>query len=218
MKQGAIFDMDGLMFDTERQYQEVWQEIAEEMGIVLPPQFTREISGSNGDLLKSIVSKYYHTDEPMELFHRVLDRVEIRLKEYVPLKPGLLELLSFLKENGVKLAVASSSYEKIICSNLKVSNTEDYFDAVVSGSGSGIRLGKPAPDIFLFAAEQIGLSAKDCYVFEDSINGVLAGLAAGSVTIMVPDYTAPTEEIKRSDACICASLSEALELIRNGTL
>ena len=218
MKKGAIFDMDGLMFDTERQYQEVWQEIAQEMGIVLPPEFTAEISGSNGDLLKSIVTKYYHTDEPMELFRRVLDRVEIRLKEYVPMKPGLLELLSYLKEHGVKLAVASSSYEKIIRSKLKLSGTEDYFDAVVSGSGSGIKLGKPAPDIFLYAAEQIGLDAKDCYVFEDSINGVLAGLAAGSVTVMVPDYTAPNEAILKSDAHICASLLEALELIRNGTL
>ena len=86
MKQGAIFDMDGLMFDTESMYQEVWKEIAAEMGITLPDTFVYEICGTSGELLRSVVRKYYHTDDPDALFHRVVDGVEEKLKTAVPIK------------------------------------------------------------------------------------------------------------------------------------
>ena len=214
MKSGAIFDMDGLMFDTERLYQETWREIAAEMGIVLPIEFTKEISGSNGELLNRIVRTYYHTDHPEELFERCVKEVEQKLTHAVPIKPGLFELLDYLKSNGVKLAVASSSYMHVIESNLRTSKTEFYFDAVVSGQKLG--RGKPFPDIFLYAAEQIHMDPGDCYVFEDSINGVLAGLAAGCETIMVPDYVEPNEQIRSSNAHICSSLLEAKTQIEKG--
>ncbi|MBR2669157.1 MAG: HAD family phosphatase [Solobacterium sp.] len=216
MKAGAIFDMDGLMFDTERLYQENWQKIANEMGIVLPGRFAREICGTNGDMLRGIVKKYYHTEDPDGLFQSVVKGVEEMVKKQVPVKPGLFEILEFFRENGVKMAVASSSYPEVIRHNIKTSNTEQFFDAVVSGSLVG--RGKPFPDVFLYAAEQLSLDPKDCYVFEDSINGVLAGLEAGCETIMVPDYAEPNETILSSNAHICASLLEALEQIRKGAI
>ena len=215
MKQGAIFDMDGLMFDTERLYQESWREVAREMGIDLPMEFTREISGSSGDRLNQSVIRYYHTEEPQALFQRVIKGVEKMLEKEVPLKPGIVEILSWLKDQNVKLAVASSSNIDIIRSNLRNSGTEKYFDAVISGYG--LERGKPLPDIFLKAAEAIAVPPEDCYVFEDSINGVLAGLAAGSETIMVPDYVEPNETIRSSQAHICSSLLETLEEIKAGT-
>ena len=216
MKAGAIFDMDGLMFDTERLYQENWQKIANEMGIVLPDHFAREICGTNGDMLRGIVKKYYHTEDPDSLFQRVVKGVEEMVKRQVPVKTGLFEILEFFRENGIKMAVASSSYPEVIRHNIKTSNTEHFFDAVVSGSLVG--RGKPFPDVFLHAAEQLSLDPKDCYVFEDSINGVLAGLAAGCETIMIPDYAEPNETILNSNAHICASLLEALEQIRKGEI
>ena len=216
MKQGAIFDMDGLMFDTESMYQEVWKEIAAEMGITLPDTFVYEICGTSGELLRSVVRKYYHTDDPDALFHRVVDGVEEKLKTAVPVKPGLFEILEYFRAQGMKTAVASSSWPEMIRSNLQVSGTEQYFDEVVSGSW--VEHGKPAPDIFLLAAEKLGLDAKDCYVFEDSTNGVLAGLAAGCTTVMVPDYVQPNETIRKSQAVVCTSLNEALERIQNGQL
>ena len=216
MKQAAIFDMDGLMFDTEQMYQACWNEIAGEMGITLGEHFTREISGSNGDLLRSIVRKYYHTDDPDALFQEVVRRTEVRLRTAVPVKPGLVELLEFLKEKGVRLAVASSSYLRMIESNLNVSGTRKYFDQVVSGTSIG--RGKPDPDIFLYAAEQLNLDPKDCYVLEDSINGVLAGLAAGCETIMVPDCAEPNETIRSSRAHIYRSLLEVKEDMEQGRL
>ena len=137
-----------------------------------------------------------------------------RLETSVPLKPGLFELLEYLKQNHVTLAVASSSPIEIIRSNLRVSGCESYFDRVISGHF--LKRGKPAPDVFLYAADEIRLSPSDCYVLEDSINGVLAGLAAGCVTIMVPDYSPPTEELYEKGALVCSSLLEVKERIENG--
>lgn len=216
MQRGAIFDMDGLMFDTEAMYQEVWNEIASEMGFTLPQQFVFDVSGTSGELLKSVVSRYYHTDDPVSLFQRVVGTVEERLKTQVPVKPGLFEILGYFHEHNVKLAVASSSYPGIIQSNLHVSGTENYFDEIISGSW--VEKGKPEPDIFLLAASKLGLDPKDCYVFEDSNNGVMAGLAAGCTTVMIPDVVPPKEEIRNSDAVILSSLHEALDEIRTGKL
>ena len=216
MKQGAIFDMDGLMFDTEAMYQAGWNELAAEMGLTLPQQFVIEVSGSSGELLKSVVRTYFHTDDPVALYQRVVGTVEEKLKKEVPVKPGLFELLDWLSAQNLKLAVASSSYPEVIQNNLRVSGTEKYFSAVVSGSRVG--KGKPAPDIFLYAAEQLGLDPRNCYVFEDSNNGVLAGLAAGCRTVMIPDYVPPKEEVRNSDAVILSSLREALQEIKAGRL
>ena len=214
MKKGAIFDMDGLMFDSERVYQECWNAIAQEMGFSLPKEFAQEISGSTGNLLRSIVVKYYHTDDPDGIFQRVLKESHEKLKVSVPLKPGLFELLDYLRENHLTLAVASSSPMEIIRSNLKVSGCESYFDRVISGHF--LRRGKPAPDVFLYAADEIRLSPSDCYVLEDSVNGVLAGLSAGCTTIMVPDYSPPTEELYEKGAKVCSSLLEVKERMENG--
>ncbi len=214
MKAGAIFDMDGLMFDTERLYQESWNAIAEEMGITLPESFAPEICGTNGEMLREIVRRYYHTEDPQGLFERVLQSVAEKLKEQVPVKTGLFEILEFFQANGVKMAVASSSFPDVIRHNLEKTGSQPYFDAVVNSRY--VERAKPFPDIFRYAAQQLDLDPKDCYVFEDSINGVLAGLSAGCETVMVPDYAAPNETILTSKAHICSSLLEAMEQIRTG--
>ena len=214
MKKGAIFDMDGLMFDTERLYQTIWNEFAQARGITLGEGFAREIGGTSGDLLRSVIVKYYHTEDPDGLFAQVLEEARRRLRQSVPLKPGLSELLDYLRENHVTLAVASSSPIDLIRSNLRVSECEPYFDQVISGHG--LKRCKPFPDVFLNAAEELRLPPADCYVLEDSINGVLAGLAAGCTTIMVPDYSEPTQEIIEKGAKICSSLLEVRERIEQG--
>ncbi len=214
MKLGAIFDMDGLMFDTEKMYQDTWNELASEKGLTLSDQFAKEISGTSGELLNDVIRRHLQTDDPHSLYLDCIQRVAEKLSVQVPIKPGLIELLTWFQETGVKLAVASSSTIEIISSNLKVSGTESYFDKVISGSN--LEHGKPDPEIFLYAAEQLKLRPEDCYVFEDSINGVHAGLSAGCETVMVPDYTQPDESILRSRAHICSSLKEALSEIKNG--
>ena len=115
------------------------------------------------------------------------------------MKPGAGELLEYLSAQGVNIAVASSSGRARILSNLRATGLERFFDAVVSGQQ--VERGKPEPDIFLLAAKEIGCPPEDCYVFEDSLNGVRAGMAAGCTTVMVPDLVPPLEDLAVSRVC-----------------
>ena len=130
--------------------------------------------------------------------------------------PGLHEIIAYFHKNGLKLAVASSSDKDIIRNNLSKSDVLQYFDVLVSGQE--VEHGKPAPDIFLLAARELGLDPADCYVFEDGINGVEAGLAAGCATIMIPDLLQPTERCREHCAGIFDSLTAAMDAIERGNL
>ena len=194
MLKGAIFDMDGLMFDTEQIWQKNWNLIADEMGIKLADEFKYAICGTSGRLMDEVCEKYYGVADGSVVSSKVKQRVHDDLIEFTPEKPGIHEILDFFEANGVKMAVASSSAEEVIRRNLKNTNTEKYISAVVSGIG--MPNGKPAPDIFLKAAAMLELDPKECYVFEDAFNGVTAGYRAGCRTIMIPDMSQPTDEIR----------------------
>lgn len=215
MKQGAIFDMDGLLFDTERLYRDSWIFLAESFGQVPNPAFPKAVSGSSGAHMREIIHEYYPEVDAFAFQAQCYQRVAEQLEVAVPEKPGLHEILEGLHARGVKIAVASSSSVEGIEHNLRMAGIRDYFDAVVSASQ--VKNGKPAPDIFLYAAQQLGLKPEDCYVFEDSMNGIRAGAAAGCTTVMVPDLTAPTEDIRSICDAICSSLKEALDGITAGT-
>lgn len=194
MLKGAIFDMDGLMFDTEQIWQKNWNKTAAEMGISLPEEFKFNICGTSGRLMNSVIEKYYGVEDGAPIAAKVKQMVHDDLIDFTPEKPGIHEILEFFKEKGVRMAVASSSSEEVIRRNLKNTNTESYIEAIVSGVG--MTNGKPAPDIFLKAADMLGIDPKECYVFEDAFNGVTAGFNAGCRTIMIPDMSQPTEEIR----------------------
>lgn len=214
MKKGAIFDQDGLMFDTETIWQDSWRTIAAQLGAAVPEGFTRAVSGSSGDLMVRIVSEYFPDLDAREYIRLVRDRTHEEQKKHLEAKTGLFELISFFKENNVCMIVASSSTRPSIEWNLKKAEIDDCFIDVVCGQD--VENGKPAPDIFLVAAEKLGLAPEDCYVFEDSYNGVRAGHAAGCCTIMIPDQIEPDEEISKVyDAC-CTSLLEVRDRIIAG--
>ena len=208
MKKGAIFDMDGLLFDTERVWQRVWHERADELGVTLPDSFAGEICGSSGQGTLDIITRCYPGVEPVSFHREVQNEVARRLENSVPLRPGCEEILAGLAERGLKIAVASSSQLSHIEHHMRLTGLGHYFDRLVSGQQ--VKRGKPAPDIFLLAASELGLSPEDCYVFEDSPNGVKAGHAAGCAVIMIPDLITPTEEIRALCTGIFTSLSEAL--------
>ena len=134
----------------------------------------------------------------------------------MPEKPGIHEMLSFMKENGVRIAVASSSPMETIQSNLERTGILSFFDVITSGQE--VEKGKPEPDIFLLAAQRLELEPEDCYVFEDGSNGIHAGAAAGCATVMIPDLTEPNEELKNLTAGIYDSLMEAKEAIIRGEI
>ena len=216
MLKGAIFDHDGLMFDTEKIWQKNWKELADERGITLPEEFKHDICGTSGALMNQVIEKYYGVEDGAPIAAECVKRVHDDEAKHIDPKEGLDTILKMFKEHGVVMAVASSSPEAMIRRNLANGGVADYFEAVVSGQS--VAHGKPAPDIFLKAAEMIGIAPEDCYVFEDAFNGVRAGAAAGCKTIMIPDMTQPDDEMRSLAACVCVSLTEASEKIEKGEL
>ena len=129
----------------------------------------------------------------------------------VPKKPGADEILKYFRQQGIKTAVASSSSRQQIEGNLKKSGLEEYIDVIVSGTE--VEHGKPSPDIFLETARRIGCKPQECYVFEDSENGIKAGSAAGCRSIMIPDLFGPSDEVQKMCAGVYLSLSDAMKEI-----
>lgn len=211
MKQGAIFDMDGLLFDTERMYRDSWKQSAQQFGLVHNPDFPRTVCGSSGAHMREIILQYYPQVNAKAFADDCILRVERELETHVPEKTGVRDILQYFKQHGVRVAVASSSKRATVLHNLKQADILSYFDAVVSGDQ--VTHGKPAPDIFLLAAQQIGCEPENCYVFEDGTNGIRAGAAAGCTTIMIPDLTPPNAQLEQLCAGIYPSLSDAMNAI-----
>ena len=193
MVSGCIFDMDGLLFDTERIFQNYWRAIAAERGIVLADSFITEITGTSGEIQKDCK-----------------ERVLRHLAKNVPVKTGAVEILGRCRILGIKTAVASSSLLRQIENNLENAGMENCFDAIVSGDE--VEKGKPAPDIFLLAAKRIGVPPGECTVFEDSPHGIEGALRAGMKAVMIPDLLPPWEEHRRQIE-VYNNLQEAAEKI-----
>ena len=205
---GAIFDMDGLLVDTERIFQAVWREMAACRGVTLDGSFAVAISGTTGRDSEAVIRRFLPmVEDPAAFLEEGRQRVREREREQVPLRPGAAEIVAGMRERGLRLAVASSSEMEMIRHNMDLTGLSPLFDVLISGTE--YPLGKPAPDIFLGAASRLGLSPAECFVFEDSLNGVRAGLAAGCATVMIPDLVQPPEELARRCRGVYPSLSEA---------
>ena len=216
MKRGAIFDMDGLMIDTERVYQDTWEELAADRGLTLDESFPNEICGTVGEEECAVLRKYFMTEDTDSLFDDFRKRIRLKLRGKIFKKPGITELLHFLKEQGMPIIVASSSSEEEILHLMEATGLMKYLDDYISGVS--LARAKPFPDIFLKAAERIGLPASDCYVFEDSFNGIRAGRAAGAYTVMIPDILQPDEEMRSKADAIFPSLLDVLEKMKAGEM
>ena len=141
-----------------------------------------------------------------------MERVKDKLFRCVPVKKGVHEILDYFKEKEFRVAVASSSAVSQIESNLKTAGVREYFSKIVSGTE--VKQGKPAPDIFLLAAKRIDLEPEECFVFEDSANGIKAGKAAGCITVMVPDLIEASPEIIPYCTMVCSDLIQAQKRIK----
>ncbi|MCQ2367687.1 MAG: HAD family phosphatase [Kiritimatiellae bacterium] len=212
MIKGAIFDQDGLLFDTESVYQRAWIEAGRRQGVIIDPAVPRRFSGMGRKLIKEIIAAEYPLLDWEEYSKTAIELAwNEQLSSIPPKKPGLIEMLSFCRENGIKTAVASSSRIHIVRHNLTSSGVIDYFDAITTGEE--VVNSKPAPDIFLLAASKIGIEPKDCAVFEDAFSGIRGAHAAGMKPILIPDQAEPTGEI-RQIAAVYPTLDAAIEELR----
>ncbi|MDO4477587.1 MAG: HAD family phosphatase [Lachnospiraceae bacterium] len=215
-KKGALFDMDGTLIDTEMLYRRFWREGVEARGGVFAPDFLRDIGGTSGQYTLDVIHRYYPFIDGDELRLSVRARVNAEIREHIPEKKGLHELLHFLKENGFKIALATASAHERIDAFVAGAHLENVFDAILSGQD--LTKSKPDPEIFIKAAEALGLAPEECYVFEDGVNGVQAGGAAGCDTIMIPDIVPPTEAEEAICVGIYHDLLEVLEAIKTGEI
>lgn len=214
---GAIFDMDGLLFDSEAVYQRKWREVAGELGVALPDSFTIAISGASGQGALDVIRRYFGpVEDAQKIRLEVRRRVMEELKEHVPEKKGLHQILDFFREKKIPMAVASSSTFESIEHHLQAAGIRDSFDRIVSGTQ--VEHGKPAPDIFLLAAKELGVSAENCFVFEDAFNGIRAAAAAGAHPIMIPDQLQPTEEIRALCFGVYDDLIAARDALKNAAI
>lgn len=216
MKHGAIFDMDGTLLDTERLYQDTWIQLAAEFGQTPDPDFPRAVCGSSGEHMLEIIRAHYPAVDAQRFMESCYARVAQAVETAVPVKPGAEELLAYLRGQGVKLAVASSNTHVQIEKNLRLAGFLHYFDAIAGGDE--VQNSKPAPDIFLLAAQRIGCAPEDCYVFEDGANGIYAGAAAGCTTVMIPDLTPPSDALRAVCAAVYANFAEARAALQRGAL
>ncbi len=193
----VLFDMDGLVLDTEKLYTRFWMEAANELGY--PMTFEqglgmRSLNRQAGAAkLKSYFGESIDYDQVRSKRIELMDAfVE---KEGVYLKPGIHELLDYLKKNGIKTAIATSSPIERTEKYLSSVRIEKRFDELISGYM--VEKGKPEPDIYLYAAEKLGVKPENCMVLEDSPAGILAAFKAGCIPVMVPDQDEPDEDTKK---------------------
>ena len=213
----VIFDMDGVIFDSERLVIECWKVVAEKYGIENIEDACFECLGINAALTKELMKKRYGETFPYDVYKKEMSAIfhSRAAGGKLPQKKGIKELLTFLKENQIPTAVASSTRREVVMRELEEGGLLPYFDRVICGDM--VERSKPEPDIFLKACESLSIDATEAYAIEDSYNGIRAAFRAGMKPIMVPDLAEPTEEMEKLACCILPSLFEVMEYL-NGKL
>ena len=196
MYYSVIFDMDGVIFDSEIKVVECWQEIAEKYHIEDIESACRACLGLNREATKVAFKERYGEDFPYDAYKSEMSALfHLRYGEgRLPLKPGVEDLLKYLKAGGKKIAIASSTRSELVKQELSDAGLLNYFDVVIGGDM--VARSKPEPDIFLKACESLGTAPEYTYGIEDSYNGIRALSAAGIHAIMVPDMVEASEEMR----------------------
>ena len=212
--EAVLFDMDGLMFDTESLSTEAFIDSAKKQDYEMTKNETLQVLGFTEDATYKFWESYFkdsHVDG-IKLTDNHYEYIEKILFTTGPEKmPYIEELLKYLKENNYKVAVASSSNISHIENNIKKTGLRKYIDKIASGQE--VSNGKPAPDVFLLAAKRLGVKPENCLVLEDSKAGIKAGRAAGATVFMVPDMFKVDRECKEIAHRIVKDLSEVIIIL-----
>lgn len=194
-KKAVIFDMDGVIFDTERVYLEIWQSVFEKYGYKMTKELYITVMGTGRKNVIKTFLENFGDDLPIEKMYEEKDNQLFYIIENqgIPLKKGVKELFSMLKEKNYKIALATSAKRDRVEKQIKDKWLKESFDAIVCGDD--VEKGKPSPDIFLKAAKEIDVEAKDCFVVEDSPAGIRAAFSGGMKGIHVEDLKVADEDI-----------------------
>jgi HAD superfamily hydrolase (TIGR01509 family) len=205
----VIFDMDGLIFDTETLYQEAIMAAAIDVGQEMTPAIFHSMIGRPWLQTRRFLLEHYGSSFPIDEFRAAWHRhFDVIVATRLSLKPGVVELLGTLDEFGLPRAIATSSSHQTARHHLTAHDLVDRFHQVVAHGDYAA--GKPAPDPYLKAAQLLGVEPRLCLALEDSHNGVRSASAAGMMTIMVPDLLEATDEIKG----LCAFVVPDLHVVR----
>ncbi len=192
----VIFDMDGTLIDTEKYYRIFWPKALEAFGYHMSDEQVLSMRSLGRPFGPARLKEWfgeeldYHAvrSKRKELMDAYLENVKVELK------PGAVRLLTFLQEQGIRTAVATATELPRAEKYLKELGLYDYFDRIVSAAM--VKEGKPSPDIYLYACQELGCDPGECFAVEDSPNGVLSAYRAGCKVIMVPDQTQPDEKLR----------------------
>ena len=209
-----IFDMDGVIFDSERAVIDCWKVIAPQYGITDIETHCIAATGLNEQATRKIFKEQYGEDMPYDEMRAKRKALFIERFDQglVPVKPGTVELLSYLKDNGYKVALASSTSEGTVRRELGIAGLIEFFDVIIGGDK--VTHSKPDPEIFLMAMEQLGVESGESVIIEDSYNGVRAADASGAYIVMVPDLLPPTDEMREKADIIKNSLNDVLVWVK----
>lgn len=206
----VIFDLDGLLVDTEATWYRVFKNMLNDYGYEFSlEEYVKDHSGKTiVDNLKAVKAKYEIPLSVEEGVERAISDEGKFVEQGVDLKPGAEELLQYLKTHGYKIVLGTSSKKDRAVTILKQNHADHYFDAFVVGYD--VKRSKPFPDIFLAAAERVDSVPEECLVLEDSEAGIQAAYAAGISVICVPDLKNPREEVAEKTAAILPSLHQVI--------
>lgn len=189
-----IFDMDGVIFDTEMIYLKVWSEVFEKYRYKMTKEIYASVLGTGRENVKKVFVNHFGSDLPIDdMYIEKDDNLAKEIEKGVPLKSGVYEILEYLKENDFKIALATSATSKRAFKQLKQANIENFFNAIVCRDE--VRETKPNPDIFLKAADKLMVKPEQCIVIEDSSAGIEAAFNAGMLPIHVVDLKEADEKI-----------------------
>ena len=211
----VVFDMDGVLFDTERICTIAWREEAKAENLGDIEKAIVGCVGLNLNDTKAFFQREYGEDFPFDTFHgksgqRFKDIIE---RDGLPVMKGVNEILSYLKEQKYPVAIASSTRREGVLKHLERSGLRDYFDKIIGGDM--VEHSKPQPDIYLIACRELGVKPENAIAIEDSPNGILSAYAANMKPIMVPDMIQPTKELEAKLYARCDSLLDVLALLQS---
>ena len=211
---GVLFDMDGLVLDTEKLYTRFWMESARDLGYPMTFQQALGLRSLNRTAGQEKLWSYFGPEiSYAEVRNHRIQLMDAHIEQYgIEVKPGIFELMDYLEANGIASAITSSSPMENIQRHLGAHDLLHRFDKLCSGYA--VPRGKPEPDIYLYGAAQLGLKPEKCLALEDSPTGILSAYRAGCLPVMIPDQDQPDEQTEQLLYAKADSLRDIIELVK----